>query len=125
MLFIWWWSTVHYVWKKSKKESEITDISLLPPCRSVLLLHTLRLDLVAYIWSLSCQANVFIDSHEPLGWYNDLSIRWCDEHFPIDCKELLTHDSDDLSNENFGMNEETDEFEIWQTDDVLKKQTLH
>jgi hypothetical protein len=41
------WSMFH---SKYIRENKITDLSVLPPCESVLKLHTMRANTIAYVW---------------------------------------------------------------------------
>ena len=46
--------------KKNKREKKVVDLSVLPPCKSVLHYHTLRANTVSMIWKSVVHPNVVL-----------------------------------------------------------------
>ena len=92
--------------KKYDKEKKVIDMSLLPPCRSVLMLHIKRAN---YVAKLSKSALIsWINPRDILdnGWNQDGSIYWVNEIFPQEVEEILVdpsfvaEDYDDLGEQD-------------------------
>ena len=86
--------------KKCKKEGKIVDLANLPPCKSVLKLHTLRANYVAKVWKCSLENMVDYPDITLHGWNEDGSVKWVDEVFPNDVEEILLHEEYDDDGEN-------------------------
>ena len=78
--------------KKCKKEGKITDLPVMPPCRSVLGLHTHRANYVAEIWTSAMENEVNCPDITQHGWNEDGSIKWIESLFPGDIEEILLHE---------------------------------
>eukprot|EP00794_Sanderia_malayensis_P000672 gene671-biopygen976 len=76
-------------WKNYSGESRITDLSLLPPCQSSLLLHIKRANYVARIWRQASIPIMEIEDPSYHGWQEDLTENWVTVPFPEDITELL------------------------------------
>ena len=79
--------------KKCKEEGKITDLSVMPPCRSVLRLHTHRANYVAKIWKLTMENQVNCPDITQHGWNEDGRIKWIENVFPEDIEEVLLHEN--------------------------------
>ena len=75
------------------RENKIIDLSLLPPCRSSLVLHLNRCNYVACIWKASTFANINIPNPFQYGWTAEYEIQWHDEIFPAELDELFCYES--------------------------------
>ena len=53
---------------RSLKKKKIIDLSLLPPCKSVLRLHSKRANAVAYLWRNASNPTINIPSLTENGW---------------------------------------------------------
>ena len=73
--------------KKYEKDDKIIDISLLPPCQSVLLLHAKRANFVAKILKCSNEAKPQIPDVEMHGWDVNGKIKWLEKEFPDNIEE--------------------------------------
>ena len=71
------------------REDKIIDLSLLPPCRSSLRLHSLRADVVAKIWNDADQGTIHLPDLTLHGWNEDSRIHWFDEAFPQNVIDIL------------------------------------
>ena len=76
-------------WKNFTRDEKITDLSSLPPCRSSLLLHIKRANLVARTWRQAAQPMIVQDDPTMHGWKDDFSCEWVSEAYPEDLCELL------------------------------------
>ena len=76
--------------KKFSKDGKVVDLSLFPPCRSVLLLHAQRANYVAKLWRSSLTSFVEMPPIFENGWNNDGTILWVDEVFPSDVTDILS-----------------------------------
>ena len=108
--------------KKYTKEKKVIDMSILPPCKSVLTLHIKRANYVAKMWKSSLTNWLDVtDEISENGWFPDGSTCWVDEIFPRDVKEILCNPSyvnddfdefdeqDQLSDDNDEYNDDDDE----------------
>lgn len=84
-------------WRNYSRENRITDLSLLPPCQSSLLLHIQRASYVAIIWQQASTPMMEIEDPKYHGWQEDLTEDWVTVHFPEDITELLV----DMTEEHF------------------------
>ena len=60
------------------REDKIIDLSLLPPCRSSLRLHSSRTNVVAKIWNDPDQTTTHVPDLTLHGWNEDFRIHWFD-----------------------------------------------
>ena len=96
--------------RKHVNQRKVIDISHFPPCRSTLLLHSKRANVIAKIWN---------SSHEPMleepdfthnGWNSSLEICWMDEAIPRDMNRILLEPLYDADGDiDCGLDEESDE----------------
>lgn len=96
--------------RKHVNQRKVIDISHLPPCRTTLLLHSKRANVIAKIWN---------SSHEPMleepdfthnGWNSSLEICWMDEAFPRDMNRILLEPLYDADSDiDCGLDEESDD----------------
>ena len=63
---------------KYSKDGKVVDLSLLPTCRSVLLLHGQRANYVAKLWRSSLNSFVEMPPIFENGWNKDGNILWVD-----------------------------------------------
>ena len=68
--------------KKQKRHNKIIDLSLLPPCKSVLRLHSKRANAVGYLWGNASNPTVEFLSLTENGWTITSDIDWIEEAFP-------------------------------------------
>ena len=87
-------NTVRFQTFKRKYESEnrISDLSLLPPCKSSLYLHILRSCYVARIWRLSLTSCPPLPAVENHGWTEEHQVKWIETAFPDDVSSILLTD---------------------------------
>ena len=81
--------------KKYIKENKIIDMCSLPPCRSVLKLHSMRANFVAAIWKRSISPNVEPPEISESGWLPDGSVRWINDAYPRDIEDIFFDDEYD------------------------------
>ncbi len=79
-------------WKNFTKDQRVTDLSLLPPCKSSLLRHIQRANYVARIWRQSSRPMMQIDTPTLHGWKQDLSVDWVHEPYPDNINELSVNE---------------------------------
>ena len=79
--------------KKCKQEGILTDLSVMPPRKSVLRLHTQRANYVAKIWKSSLENEANCPDITRHGWNEDGSIKWVESIFPEDIEEILLNDN--------------------------------
>ena len=75
--------------KKYAQENKVIDLSTLPPCRSVLKLHTERANTVAAIWKRPVIAVVEVPELTQCGWTREGEVRWIEEEFPDELEDIL------------------------------------
>ena len=75
--------------KKQAREKKVVDLANLPPCQSVLHLHSMRANTVAYIWRNSGSSQCEIPPLSECGWSNDGQIIWIESALPSDVEDLL------------------------------------
>ena len=80
-------------YKKCKQEGIITDLSVMPPCKPVLRLHTQSANYVAKIWKSSMENEVNCPDITRHGWNEDGSIKWVESVFAEDIEEILLNDN--------------------------------
>ena len=80
---------------KHKKENKITDLAVQPPCESVLKLHAMRANTIAYVWRNAANPLIEFPPIEENGWIADGSIQWVNDRFPDDVEDLLVQSDDD------------------------------
>ena len=76
-------------------KNQIVDLSILPPCKSSLLLHIERANYVAKLWKMSPVNLINAPPFNNHGWHCDGSINWVNEQYPDDISELLINDEND------------------------------
>ena len=75
--------------RKFMREGKVIDLSLLPPCRSVLYLHMLQANYVAKIWRSALISMIDYANIVENGWMENGEIVWVDDIFPNDIEEIL------------------------------------
>ena len=82
-------------------------MAALPPCESVLHLHSKRANAVAYMWWNTVKPIVEFPNLEESDWYLNGDIQWIDDVFPPTIEPLLSNeisenesDSDDKEIKN-------------------------
>jgi hypothetical protein len=93
--------------KKYVKENKVIDLSLLPPCRSSLILHLNRCNYVACMWKSSAVANITYPPPSQHGWTGEFEIHWHDEVFPTDLEMLLLNSTESDEEYEVGTDEES------------------
>ena len=96
---------------KYENNNKIIDLSLLPPCRDVLVLHIMRAAYVANVWrnsDVGCQQLQLIEYN---GWNRSAEIRWIEveKAFPTDIASLLA--TEVVEDEEFAQIDEDSEDE--------------
>ena len=93
-------------------EDKIIDLSLLPPCRSSLRLHSFRATAVAKIWNDTDQRTVHLPDLTLHGWNEDFRIRWFDDAFPQNVIDILMDPNFDMIDDDiYGADQESDKEE--------------
>ena len=96
-------------WGNFSRDERITDLSLLPPCESSLLLHIRRAHYVARIWRQASLPLMDIEGAETHDWKDDLSEEWVTVPYPDDIAELLIDiDSNGLDERGIDVGQERD-----------------
>ena len=106
-------------WRTLKKKGQVIDLSLLPPCRISLHLHTRRSNFIARIWRQADRDMMELEVPQDHGWNDDFSLEWPQDMFPEDViKEIVTdsneesdYDTDSDSNDEVEDNDD-DENEL-------------
>ena len=95
---------------KHINQTKVVDISHLPPCRSTLLSHSKRPNVIAKIWNLSHVPWLEEPDFTHNGWNSSLEICWMDEAFPKDMNSILVEPLFyTYSGIDCGLDEESDE----------------
>ena len=74
--------------KKYTKSGKVIDMALLPPCQSVLILHSKRANYVARLWKSSLTNWIEPTDISENDWSSDGSTVWVDEIFPREVEEI-------------------------------------
>ena len=94
--------------KKYATQKKVVDLSLLPPCKQVLRLHSARANAIATtLWKSSTIPETNLSEIINVGWYSDMSIQWTENQLPENLTDMLL-DSDDDSID-MGIDEETED----------------
>ena len=88
--------------RKYVKEDKIIDLSLRPPCRSVLQLHIRRANFVAAIWRRSVEAMVAVPPITLHGWLHNGYVEWIKDIFPTEIEDILLTDDFDENDFELG-----------------------
>ena len=80
--------------KRLKQEKRSPDLSLLPPCKSVLKYHMQWAVYVAKLWGSLYIPSIDAPQFTEFGWDSEGKPIWVDKIFPEDMKDLLMLDSD-------------------------------
>ena len=97
--------------RKEIYEKWSIDMPLLPPCKSVLLLHMKRVNYVAKIWKSSLTSWLESNDITEHGWLPDGSTIWVDDIFPCEVEEILcdpTFDEEDVGENELSDDDEED-----------------
>ena len=93
--------------RKYAKEDKVINMSLLPPCNSVLILHIKRANCVAKMWKSSLTNWFDPDDISENGWLPDGLTYWVDDIFPRNVEEILCDPS--FINDDFDEFDEQDQ----------------
>ena len=104
---------------KTRVENKFVDLTLLPPCRTVLRLHAERANLVAYILKKSLSAQINLPNYSDCGWNNSGEIQWVTASYP-DFVEDILFDEEYEDYEEYGSDGISDDGE---NDDLTQKFT--
>lgn len=94
-------------------EHDNADLSLLPPCRSSLVLHIQRVHYQTLIWKRSLQAFQNLAPPEHNGWQlkqDQLVINWGDKMFPKELEEVLMTEEEEQDDEDG--EDDDDEYDV-------------
>jgi hypothetical protein len=95
---------------KKQRKDQLTDLSLLPPCKTALLRRIDRANYVAKLWKEAGTA--MVEAPEPAhhGWNMDGDIDWVENVYPEDITKLLCDDDndDDEDDDDYYGDEESD-----------------
>ncbi len=83
-------------------DGQVIDLCLLPPCQTILKLHSKRANFVAQIWQNTSNPMLALDDPCNPGWLPDMKINLTQKAYPEEIAELLIEDS------NYDDMEETD-----------------
>ena len=75
--------------KKYDNEEKTVDMSMLPPCESVLRLHCERANYLAAIWRRANISQPLFPDAVHYGWNTDKSILWVNDIFPEEIETIL------------------------------------
>ena len=95
--------------KKYTNENKIIDMCSLPPCRSVLKLHSMRANYVAAVWKRSTSPNIEMPLITSSGWFSDGSVMWIEDAYPIEIEDLFADDNYNDSEYEYGDEGESDD----------------
>ena len=82
-------------YRKYSNENKIVEFSLLPPCQSVLKLHSKRANFVAKIWKSAADPQLQLPDISLYGWMDKCEIQWMNKAFPDSIEGLLLDDNDE------------------------------
>ena len=77
---------------KYQNENKIVDISTLPPCRSVLLLHSKRANYITCVGKEALKQMLNFQVHQITD--ESVNICWIEEPFPKDIEEILISENE-------------------------------
>ena len=83
--------------QKHSSTSNVIDLAVLPPCRSVLYLHAQRVNYVAKIWKSSNLAWHDMPYIKDNGWLENGEIDWVENVFPDDIEDILVDPEFDVN----------------------------
>ena len=94
--------------RKYSNENKIVDLSLLPPCQSVLKLHSNRASFVAKIWKSAGDPHLPLPDISLHRWTDKCKIQRMHKAFPNNIEELLLDDNDEETASQFVADDDTD-----------------
>ena len=104
------------LFKRRLHSSGVIDLSVIPPCKSVLLLHLRRSALTAYLWKQSKNAIVTNPGIDKYGWFPDGEIEWTLDVYPVEIQDIfeetspyIDSDTDECETESESESDESDE----------------
>ena len=77
------------LFKRRLHSSGVIDLSVVPPCKSVLLLHLRRSALAANLWKQAKEAMIKSPGIEKYGWFADGEIEWTLDVYPADVQDIF------------------------------------
>ena len=102
---------------RSLKKKKIIDLSILPPCKSVLRLHSKRANAVAYLWRNASNPTINIPSLTENGWTTTGDIEQIEEAFPAEEELIMRRENNGKNEDDFGSDVECSNNEDY--DDVF------
>ena len=64
-------------------------MALLPPCRSVLKLHIMRGNSIAYLWKNCTTAQIVEPKYGCSGWDEYCNIKWVSDIYPLSLEDIM------------------------------------
>ena len=75
-------------WSRLRKNGNVVDLALLPPCSTTLWKHTARAHHIAKIWKHATEPLQCLNSFQYNGWLEDGNVDWIDQMFPEDLVDI-------------------------------------
>ena len=79
----------HHMFSQNVKSGKIVDLSVIPPCSSVLRNQLFRAAYIANMWKNSKTAYIEQYQIDEYGWNRDGSMFWTDKSFPDDLEQIM------------------------------------
>ena len=88
----------------------LIDLSILPPCRSVVRFHLYRVCYITYYWKKACTSHLEYQPVCEFGWHADGTIQWFDVQFPEAVETILVDEECEkiIENEEYFIEDEHD-----------------
>ena len=74
---------------KHERENKFVDISLIPPCKSVLLLHAKRASRISFLWKNTLLPMIEEPELLESGWEANGEIQWVSDIYPDKVNQIL------------------------------------
>ena len=95
--------------KLNAKENKVIDLPALPPCFNFLRIHPERGNFVTKVWRSLLKHKIDEESFASHGWDDYGDIRWIDQRFPDNIRDIFL---DNLyNNEKYGFRSNNEESE--------------
>lgn len=96
--------------RKYANENKIVDLASLPPCQSVLKLHTSRANFVSKLWKSAGDHQLQLPNLPVHSWTDRCEIVWMHKAFPENIEELLLEQNlEEIEDDDFGRDDDTDD----------------
>ena len=79
----------YFIFLSKNNKNISVDLSLLPPCQSVLRLHLSRAIYISNLWKQSLTAQVQSADISEFGWDLDGAITWVEQTFPAEVESIM------------------------------------